>query len=224
MHLLGVSFSSSQYLQWHKAEQTMPLKFTRYPLPPTVFIFSLSVTEENNKSLILLQPDGDSISSCLAGCMVSWTCAWMHVSVAVSFLLYLSLRSFLPYTLWYRPMVLKRGSGSCRYSGANPLPRGRIHWEHRRTMTWYLIFLSFLYWDTQLGQISASLAPWSGLPGGAIGIQGGEKRDARERKQDAVDRFIRVVWVPSEYINSFIYHSTIIRNLNYLWMPHWQNV
>lgn len=30
-----------------------------------------------------------------------------------------------------------------------------------------------------------------------------------------LDRFIRIVWVPSEYINFFIYHSTIIRNLNY---------
>lgn len=48
-----------------------------------------------------------------------------------------------------------------------------------------------------------------------MGIQGRENGVLRRGNKMQVYHFICVVCVPLEYINSFIYHGTIIRNLNY---------
>lgn len=100
-----------------------------------VFFFGLSAAEENNKSLVLLQPDGSSISSTLAGCVVSCACVCTCLPVSVSLLLLLLPYFCLPPALSYREMVLKRileaagtvgpslcpGAGSTRSSGGPQL-------------------------------------------------------------------------------------------------------
>lgn len=144
MHLQGGSFRPSQYLHQHKAEQTLPPYQISFPSHGWLFIFSLSAAEENNKSLILLQPDGNSVSSRLAGCVLSCACACMCASVSVCLLLLLLPCFCLPCTLQCREMVLQRGSGGCRYNRTKPLPGDRIHWELRRTTTKNLLFSSCL--------------------------------------------------------------------------------
>lgn len=77
VHLQGGSFRPSQYLHQHSSADSVPLKFIRYPFPPTVGFLFLACQQQrekkkktHNKSLILLQPAGSSASSCLSGCDV----------------------------------------------------------------------------------------------------------------------------------------------------------
>jgi len=163
-----------------------PLKVHRISFPSHgwIFTFSLSAAEENNKSLILLQPDGDSIFSCLAGCMVSCACAYMCVSVSVSLLLLLPW-FYLPRTLCYREMVLKRSSGDCRYNGTKPLSLGQdpLGAQEDLNGTSVIFRLSLLRYPA-----GADLSFFSSMISSAWRSNknsGRRKRDAQKRNQDA---------------------------------------
>lgn len=153
VHLQGGSFRRSQYLHQHKAEQTLSPKVHQisFPSHDWVFLSGLSAAEENNKSLALLQPDGNSISSHLADCVVSCACVCTCVPVSVSLLLLLLPYFCLPPALSYREMVLKRileaagtmgpslcpEAGSTRSSGG---PQLHIHY-------FQVVSVEILGWD-----------------------------------------------------------------------------